>query len=174
MKEVIHGKRKGKQRKGWNSLHNQMALASKLKRHTQSYARSSVKKASKPKAVNNMKTSTKDEASTSCLAQFSRVEKDGDNKIRQQKPLTKSKKTSVIQQVKSLRNAMLSVLAMKGVCSQLPLQAKTLPVSSTDFFTEHLKERFATLYEGCATITDRYLKFQLKWHGKYIACIFQT
>ena len=60
-----------------------MALASKKKRHTQSYARSSVKKASNLKAVNNMKTSTKDEALTSHLAQFIRAEKDGDYKIRQ-------------------------------------------------------------------------------------------
>ena len=32
-----------------------------------------------------------------------------------------------------------------------------------EFFTEHLKERFVTLYEEYAIISDRYLKFQLKW-----------
>ena len=41
---------------------------------------------------------------------------------------------------------------------------EALPVNSVEFLSEHLKGRFVTLYEECATISDRYLKFQLKWH----------
>ena len=93
------------------------------------------------------------------------------NKVRQRKALNKSAKANVIHQVKIFNNATLSALAIMGVCSQLPLSnehlkvfCEGLPVNDVEFFTEHLKGRFVTLYEECATISDRYLKFQLKWH----------
>ena len=90
-------------------------------------------------------------------------------RICQRKALNKSEKMNVIRQVKVLHNATLSMLAMMGVCSQLPLSSKDLKVfceclsvNAVEFFTEHLKGKFVTLYEECATISDRYLKFQLK------------
>ena len=69
---------------------------------------------------------------------------------------------------------MLSMLAMVGVSSHLPLPGKDLkdfcnsmPVSDIEFFTEHLKRRFLILYEEYAArsaASDRCLQFQLKWH----------
>ena len=82
-------------------------------------------------------------------------------KTRQQKAMNKSEKINVIRQVKMLHNATLSMLAMMGVCSQLPLSRKdfkvfceALPVNSDEFLSGHLKRRFVTLYEECATISD--------------------
>lgn len=61
------------------------------------------------------------------------------------------------------------MLAMMGVCSQLPLSSKdlkvfcdSLPVNALDFFTKHLEARFVALYEECATTSDQYLEVSAK------------
>ena len=90
-------------------------------------------------------------------------------KTRQRKALSKTQKKSVVDCLSCLHNTTLSILAMVGVSNQLPLPCEDLkdfcdclPVSDIEFFTEHLKERFVTLYDKYATLSaasDRYLQF---------------
>ena len=120
----------------------------------------------------NTSASTNTAASTSASTSETSGDKKGTNaKFRQRKVLNKAEKTNVICQIKIFHNVTLFMLAMMGVHNQLPLSSKdlkvfcdSLAINAVDFFTEHLKGRFVTLYEECATISDRYLTFQLKWH----------
>jgi len=115
-------------------------------------------------------TSTSSKKVTRGIDQESNAQKDKPNqKTRQRnwKALNKTEKISVIHLLSCLHNTTLSMLAMMGVSNQLPLPYEdlkdfcdSLPVSTIEFFTEHLKGRFTTLYEECATLSaasDRYL-----------------
>ena len=94
------------------------------------------------------------------------------SKVRQRKTLNKVEKLNVMDRMKTFSSDTLSVVAMAEVAHQLPFNASdefkqfcaSLPVCSVRFLADGLKKEFVRLYEECATVADKYLKFQLKWH----------
>ena len=94
------------------------------------------------------------------------------SKVRQQKTLNKAEKLNVMDRVKTFSSETTSIVAMAEVGHQFPFNASDkfkqfsapLPVCSIRFLADGLKNQFMRLYEECATVADRYLKFQHKWH----------
>ena len=94
------------------------------------------------------------------------------SKVCQRKTLNKLEELNVMDQVKTFSSETLSIVAIAEVEHWLPLNASdnfkqlcaSLPVCSVRFLADGLKKEFVRLYEECATVADKYLKFQLKWH----------
>jgi len=93
-------------------------------------------------------------------------------KTRQRKTLNKTEKLNVTERVKTCSSGTLCIVVMTKLGQQLPVNASeklkefciSLPVSSMQFFADQLKKQFVKIYSECATMADKYLKFQLQWH----------